>query len=220
METSRRIIRGLIAWNAVLSASAIGLVIIWAWPHAARFTELSVERIDVNDADGTRRMVIANRDRFPNLVINGEVLKRTDRTVLPAGIVVYDEQGNEAGGYGTTSMRDDRGGDMAQSMMVLDYARSDAIGILQRHSADRAEAMLVVNDPVAAGPPAAGGVRRIAVGTADRVSSITLSDTRGRPRIRLAVDASDQPSIVILDEAGAVVRNPEAAPGGEARVVR
>jgi hypothetical protein len=104
MDASRRTLRIVVAWNFALTAGAVGLVIAWLSPHQARFTEISVERIDVRDASGTRRMVISNRDRFPNIVLPGKEGQRSDRRVLPAGIVVYDEQGNEAGGYGTTAM--------------------------------------------------------------------------------------------------------------------
>ncbi|HET9620791.1 MAG TPA: hypothetical protein VFP84_05475 [Kofleriaceae bacterium] len=152
-----------ILWNIGL---AVGLVAVAAvcWPRR----ELTVERINIDDRDGTRRLVITNRDRFPDLVIDGRTMPRSARTVQPAGIVLYDEHGNEAGGYGTTNTADGT----AQSMMILDHGRSEAIGIVQRHAGRDASAQLVIND------------------------------REGRPRIRLQVDAEDRPSIAILDEAG------------------
>lgn len=54
------------------------------------------------------------------------------------------------------------------------------------------------------------GARRVFVGSEDRVASVVLHDTAGRPRLRLAVDADDTPSLEFLDEAGEVVlRLPE-----------
>ena len=38
-----------------------------------RFTELDVERINLREADGTLRMVIANRERFPGLYLHNTV---------------------------------------------------------------------------------------------------------------------------------------------------
>jgi len=209
MHASHRAVRIVIAWNVVLTLGALGLavaVVASVRPRDARFTELSVERINVEDASGTTRMVISNRDRFPDLVIAGKRGRRSDRKVLPAGIVVYDEQGNEAGGYATAAMSDGRGGSLAGSMLIFDYGASEAIGLVQRHGAASGEAMLVASDPAPADSSAGAGARRVALGTADRAASLELADTRGRPRIRLAVDANDRPSLAILDEAGAVVR--------------
>jgi len=204
MESSRPILRVVIAWNAALTLGGIVLAAGWARSPVARFSEISVERIDVVDASGTRRMAITNRDRLPDLVVNGKHGTRSSRSVQPAGIVLYDEHGNEAGGLATTATRD--GAD--QSMLVLDYGAAEAIGLVQRHTATTAMAGLVINEP---SPPAAAGAKRptaitrVALTAADRASSIELSDTQGRPRIRLAVDAADHPSISILDETGAVV---------------
>jgi hypothetical protein len=194
--------RVLVAWNIALTLAVIAIGMVAARARGTRFTEISVERIDVVDANGTRRMAITNRDRLPNVVIDGKEGARSDRAVQPAGIVLYDEQGNEAGGLATTGLPNGAHG----SMLVLDYGRSEAIGILQRRTASSHETALVLSDPPRPGDPDhGGGTPRISVATADRVSAIELRDTRGKPRIRLAVDATDRPSITILDPAGQVV---------------
>ena len=181
-------------WNGGLTLAVISVAIV-SRPRGD-FGEINVERINVVDGNGTRRMVITNRDRFPDLVIDGKTGPRSARSVQPAGIVLYDEQGNEAGGYGTTKTADGAAG----SMMVLDYARSEAIGIVQRHTEQDAWAELVINE---SSPP---GPQRIALAARGHASQIELADGQGRPRIRLQVDAQDQPSIAILDEAGREVR--------------
>ena len=182
----------------------IGVVVLGIAVASAgdtRFAEITVERINVVEASGTIRMVITNRERLPNIIIDGKQAARENRSVQPAGILLYDEKGNEAGGLATTALPDGASG----SMLVLDYGRSEAIGIVQRHAPDGYQAALVVNDPADPTDRDGAGPRRIALSTAARVSSIELSDTRGRPRIRLSVDANDRPSIAVLDESGAVV---------------
>jgi hypothetical protein len=202
MEPSR--LRGaLVTWNLILTIGVIALGIAAARSRGGRFTELAAERIDIVDGNGTRRMAITNRDRFPNLVIDGKEGQRSNRAVQPAGIVLYDEQGNEAGGLATTGLP----GGAHGSMLVLDYGRSEAIGLVQRRTAGSQETALVLRDPPRPGDPASGGgTPRISVATADRASSIELRDTHGKPRIRLAVDASDRASITFLDPAGEVVQ--------------
>ena len=194
----------LVAWNVLLTIAVALLAVAWRRPVSPRFTQISVERIDVVDSDGTRRMSITNRERLPNIVIDGKEAPRENRSVQPAGILLYDEEGNEAGGLATTSLPNGA----KSSMLVLDYGRSEAIGLVQHRTADGYQAALILNAP--ADKPDAGAQQRISLSTAARVSSIELSDSRSRPRIRLSVDANDKPSIAVLDEAGAVVsRLPE-----------
>lgn len=55
------------------------------------------------------------------------------------------------------------------------------------------------------------GATRIALGSTDQAAELALMDRQGRPRIRLAVDASDVAQLEFLDEAGTVIaRYPEA----------
>jgi hypothetical protein len=48
------------------------------------------------------------------------------------------------------------------------------------------------------------GVQRVFLGSQDRAAQLVLRDTKGRVRIRLAVDASDRARLEFLDETGAV----------------
>src|SRR6059036_1754830 len=57
--------------------------------------EITVERINIVDANGTLRMVIANKDRMHPGVMDGKVLQRPRPY---AGLIFFNDQGNEAGG--------------------------------------------------------------------------------------------------------------------------
>ena len=57
---------------------------------------IDVERINVVEQDGTLRMVFANSALAPDPVVDGQVLKRDSGNA--AGIVFYNEHGDECGG--------------------------------------------------------------------------------------------------------------------------
>lgn len=65
----------------MLTIGVAVLAVAWARSDGGRFTAMSVERIDVVDANGTRRMAITNRERLPNVVIEGKELARARRAV-------------------------------------------------------------------------------------------------------------------------------------------
>jgi len=55
------------------------------------FREIDVERINVVDADGTVRMMIANRENLPKPVLGGKELERQG-PALP-GIIFFNDDG-------------------------------------------------------------------------------------------------------------------------------
>ena len=58
-----------LAFGALAVAAIGGLLMGAAATGNARFQVLDVERINLREADGTIRMVIANRERFPGLYL-------------------------------------------------------------------------------------------------------------------------------------------------------
>src|SRR5688500_12775084 len=59
-----------------------------------KFTEITVERLNVADKNGQLRMVMANAERMPDPIINGKAFK-TERT---PGMIFYNGLGDENGG--------------------------------------------------------------------------------------------------------------------------
>jgi len=62
-----------------------------------KFGEISVERINLVDADGTLRMVIANKARMHPGVMDGVTI---DRPRPVAGMIFFNDQGDEVGEAG------------------------------------------------------------------------------------------------------------------------
>jgi hypothetical protein len=150
--------------------------------------------------------VIANAARFPNPVVRGREVERSIRTA--AGIVFYDEEGTEAGGLAT--MTGPRGHRMAGHIFDFNHQPTDGIGIMKMESPDGESWMagLTIADrlPYQEGEiSTTEGVSRIMLSNHNRNASLEITDTSGRPRIRIGVDADDVPRVEILDEDGKVV---------------
>jgi hypothetical protein len=62
---------------------------------AASFGEITVERVNVVDANGTLRMVIAGKDRMHPGVMDGVTI---DRPRPGAGMLFFNDEGDEVGG--------------------------------------------------------------------------------------------------------------------------
>lgn len=201
-----------------------------------KFGEISVERINLVDADGTLRMVIANKARMHPGVMDGVTI---DRPRPVAGMIFFNDQGDEVGGL-TYGGQERDGARAAQAGLMFDQLKQDqTIGFSYsenngRRSAgfqvwDRPESRLSelikkMNDASKLTDAAARdaaiasirataepGPRRVFVGkNADKAALLSLADAQGKPRLTLTVDANGNPRIEFLDESGKVVaRLPE-----------
>jgi hypothetical protein len=166
---------------------------------------LTVRRIDVVDPDGKIRFIIANRDRFPGLVARGKLYPQ--RSIHgAAGMVFYNEDGDETGGLAIAKLRDEN---IANMTFDYVYQPTDGIFVIRRESADGKhwQAGFGISDrrPFQAGPIVSSqGAPRIALIDKDQAAQLVISDPQGRPRIRIGVDASGTPQIQTLKADGAV----------------
>ena len=194
--------------------------------------EITVERINLVDKDGTLRMVIADKDRMHPGVLDGKVIERA-RPV--AGIIFFNDEGDEVGGL-TYSGRVANAQRTAQSGITFDQLKQDqTIGLRYSESNGQRTAALEVwdrsdrplselieklnaanrlTDPAqreaavrAARADAPPAPRRVFVGkNADKAATMVLADANGKPRLTLTVDATGNPRIESLDENGKVVQ--------------
>jgi len=199
--------------------------------------EITVERLNVVDADGTLRMVLAGKDRMHPGVMDGVTI---DRPRPVAGMLFFNDEGDEVGGL-TYTGRVAGGPGRANAGLMFDQLKQDqTIGISyseangQRSAGfqvwDRSDTVRLselirklnaanklpagaqqdaaLKEIRSAAPP---GPRRIFVGkTQDKAATMVLADGNGKPRLTLTVDAAGNPRIEFLDETGKVVaRIPE-----------
>lgn len=229
----RRQLRLLRAYAFITSLVLIGLSVM-AFRQVGtpqRFGEITVERLNVVDANGTLRLVISNRNRMHPGVVDGKTI---DRPRAVAGLLFFNERGDEVGGLTYTGQEID-GRPQANAGIMFDQFRQDqTIGFSyserdgQRTAgfqvwdrsdtplselidklnaanriADRTEREAAVAKARAGAPP---GPRRVFVGKMpDRSASISLADADGKTRLKMVVDAAGNPRIEFLDQKGTVV---------------
>jgi hypothetical protein len=198
---------------------------------------LTVQRIDVRDADGTLRMVISNDEHAPGPVVDPKRGEESGRVGgNGAGIVFYNEKGGENGklfidgksvglsidrwqqdqtlvlGYG------EEGSGYSSGMMVYerpDHPHAETMARVAEiaklaDGQERRSAMRAMQDA------GAFGTYRMFVGKDEAgAASIELADRQQRPRLRMSVDASGEPRLEFLDANGAVTLTlPPADAGG------
>ena len=195
------------------------------------FGEINVARINVVDADGKLRLVISNKDRQHPGMMDGKMI---DRPRPVAGLLFFNEEGDEVGGL-TFTGREVNGVRRANAGIMFDQFKQDqTIGFSYSENDGRRSAGLQVWDrpdsklselveklnaankiadpdekkkalaAIVAAAPPAP--RRLFVGkTQDKAAVISLSDGAGKPRLNLTVDAAGNPRIEFLDEQGKVV---------------
>jgi len=196
-----------------------------------RFEEIDVQRINLLDADGTLRMVISSKDKLPDPVIGGRQLKGREGP-KPAGIIFYNDDGDECGGLVFGGSRDPNGTYWADMHLSYDQFGNDQILVLayQDENGRRSYGLRLHDRPGAfpvddalkltsmpEGPEkdrllkeliysGAFGFERMFLGrNPEGQPTIALNDSKGRPRLRLSVDSADIPRIEVLDERGRVV---------------
>jgi hypothetical protein len=203
-----------------------------------KFAEIDVERINVIEKDGKLKMVISNSERQHPGIIDGRTLSRT----RPAGMLFFNEKGDECGGLSFNGDQKD-GKASAGALLAFDRFLQDQTVAIQygenngQYSAglrvwDRPDSSLgeVVDklqtiQKMSDGPEktraiqklretsGVGAAQRVFVGkTREKAAALTLSDPQGRPRAQLIVDAQGAARLEFLDENGVVIQSIPAQP--------
>lgn len=123
----------------VLASSLLFVLLLFsAYRHGQtqRFEVIEAERINIIEKDGTVKLLLTNKDRFPtgNERINNRPTNKT-RTKRP-GMLFFNDEGIEAGGFifdGQKTADGHAGG------MSLTFDRYDGDQVMQMLSTDRME---------------------------------------------------------------------------------
>jgi hypothetical protein len=196
-----------------------------------RIEELTVQRLNVVDANGTLRFVLSNKDRMHPGVMDGVTINRP-RPV--AGMLFFNDEGDEVGGLTYTGTDDN--GRRANAGLMFDQLKQDqTIGISYSEGNGQRSAGLQVWDrseqplselikglneanALPEGPQrdeatkavrakAQPGPRRLFVGkNADKAATVSLADANGKPRLVMTVGADGNATIDFLDADGKTIQ--------------
>ena len=208
-------------WKGVVTGLSVATAAIAlgaaAVPNAGT---IDAQRINIRDADGTLRLVIAGRDAYPGSFLKGREIARPDRRDY-AGLLFMNDEGTENGGLIWNGRKGANGIDAGASLTFDRYENDQTLQLLQEDGGKTHRAALIVSDrpngpldwaAVERGDktPVPGrdyGAPRMYVGrTADATSTVRLNDAKGKPRLRMRVEADGTAAIEFLDAAGKVVR--------------
>jgi hypothetical protein len=231
--TIRRQLRVLQAYAAVTFVIAAFLSVTAFTQSTAtqRIDELTVQRLNVVDANGTLRFVLSNKDKMHPGVMDGVTINRP-RPV--AGMLFFNDEGDEVGGLTYTGTDDN--GRRANAGIMFDQLKQDqTIGISYSENNGQRSAGLQVWDrseqplsdliralnqanALPEGPErdaavkavrakAPAGPRRLFAGkNSDKSATVALADGQGRPRLILRVAEDGASSIEFLDASGKPVQ--------------
>lgn len=215
-----------VAALTILIAASFGAAAFQSKDTTARFTEITVERLNVVEPDGQLVLAIANRDRLPDPLIAGRTVE-TART--GPGIIFFDGRGWEVGGL-TYSTRETEGGYRASGHFAFDQYRNDQVVylnysddgkrrnaglyVVDRARTPRIDELLALREQAQKAPPEerkaieekmrGTSAQRIFVGSDEETAMVRLRDRAGRDRIRMSVSPQGVAQLEFLDENGKV----------------
>lgn len=117
---------------AIVATLLLGTLSLSAFRQASqkqRFTEIDVERINVVEADGKLRMVIANRDRSIGPIYKGKPFGYPGGS--RPGIIFFNDEGTENGGLTFSGRQEADGSYRASSGFSFDQFNQDQVVYLQ-----------------------------------------------------------------------------------------
>jgi hypothetical protein len=231
-----RIRRRVRALQAYAGGATLALILLasmgFAQSNASpRMEELTVQRINIVDANGTLRMVLSNKDRMHPGVMDGITI---DRPRPVAGMLFFNDVGDEVGGLTFTGREVNGRGTASGGLMFDQWKQDQTIGIQYSESQGQRSAGLQVWDRsetqrlseliealnaanklqdeaaraaaiAAARAKAQPGQQRLFVGKdRARASTVSLSDANGKARLVLKVEADGSASIEFLDADGKI----------------
>jgi outer membrane lipoprotein-sorting protein len=195
-----------------------------------KFEEIDVERINIVEKDGKLRMVISNRERQHPGIVDGKLIPREGGR--PPGMIFFNHRGDECGGLifgnngdkghfvsltfdksrqdqtvGIQHLESDSGQYFA-GLRIWDRPHTSIADMLNKYEAikkmqDEDAKKAAIKELSDKGEL---GTNRIIIGKSRNKSAmIELSDTNGKPRIRISVDPSGDPRMDFLDESGEVI---------------
>jgi hypothetical protein len=225
-------------WVAILSVTVGWLASnrVSAQRQATQFDEITVQRINIVEADGKPRVVISNRDKMPNAIWKGK--EYAHQSHGGGGFLFYNDEGTEAGGMGFAAGRsgdsfgaganlnfDQYESDNTLQLIYLDDNGKRTVGLrvkdrpnesllpalelidkIARTQDDAEKAKLKAQLAPIAARVEAATAVRFFAGKHLDDSIVELADKRGRPRLRMKVDGVGAASIEFLDEAGSVIQ--------------
>jgi hypothetical protein len=237
----RRELQLLKAYALISALVFAALILVAARGPAprAKYDELDVQRINIVEPDGTLRLVLSNKARFPGIIIKGKETPHPNRKT--GGMLFFNDEGTENGGLIFGGAKDKDGKASSYGHLSFDQYEQDQIFTIdaQQEGNKRQVSLAVIDRPdypiselIAFADRMKGlpedqqkaeykkfqethpaPASRLYLGRADDGSvGLRLKDAGGLDRIVIEVAADGSPVIRFLDAKGKVIYRLPAAP--------
>lgn len=222
----KKIEQELRLWKAYATITTLLIVVLVASAFAleaqrTKFGEIDVQRINVVEPDGTLRMVISDKTKFPGIIVQGKEYPHPDRTT--AGVLFFNDEGTENGGLIFGGKKDKDGIASSYGHLSFDRYLQDQVFTIDadEEGKQKRSGLSIVDDPDwpitdLLGVPRsdwqsffkthAPPHQRIYLGrNPDESASLTLKDKDGKSRIIIKVNPDGSPLIQFLNANGKVI---------------
>ncbi|WP_158798818.1 hypothetical protein [Pedobacter sp. L105] len=175
-------------------------------PSQLKVKELEAEQIKIVEPDGTVRLLLSNRKRFPgtSMTVNGKLVTEERPQ---AGMLFYNDEGAENGGLIFGGKKNVKGQviDAGGSLSFDRYAGNQEVQLVGVNDSENRFAGLRISD---SHPDTKKDPSRIWVGRDEQGNSeVALMDSIGKKRLVLKVEANGKSSISFLDAQGKEVNS-------------
>lgn len=224
----------LAASTAVLATLVAGVTVTQAVsePKTQAFRTLDVQRVNLREADGTLRLVMAGKSSFPGIIWRGKDYPHPSRDNA-AGWIFLNDEGTENGGMIWGAHKGPDGKVSGFGHLSFDQYENDQVVSLEQGEEDghRTAGLSIMDRPdksmdvpalMAAmamkdGPDKQtamaglaekgfGGAGRLFIGKEEGTSQLLLKDANAKARLRVRVTPGGEAAIEFLDADGKVVR--------------
>jgi hypothetical protein len=225
--------RFLVIYSGVLTI-AFAVVVLAGFAESRqkqKFDEISVQRINVVEPDGTLRLVISDKAEFPGIIIKGKETPHPDRNT--AGMLFFNDEATENGGLIFGGSKDKEGKVSSYGHLSFDQYEQDQVFSIDagEENGQRTSELRVIDQPdhpitrdietaarIAKLPKdqqeaawrayratTPHAETRVVLGRSDDKSvALRLKDEQGRDRIVILVQPDGSPILQFLDERGKV----------------
>jgi hypothetical protein len=199
-----------------------------------KFKRIDVENLNIVDKDGNVKMTLFNPENVPSLIFEGKDILPGHRKDWPvSGITFYNGEGDECGGLVFGSAKKDDGQYESFGSLSFDQYKQDQVVTFSYNNengnmnygltiCDRPKVPLPLildkiqeiqesnlSDEAKEKEKSAlweGSTTRAFMGKNENGEvTVRLMDSRGKPRIRMLIDADDNPIMEFLDAQGNVI---------------
>lgn len=221
-------------WKAYATVTTLLTIVLVGSAFAleeqrTKFGEIDVQRINVVEPDGTLRMVISDKAKFPGIIVKGKEYPHPDRST--AGMLFFNDEGTENGGLIFGGSKDKNGTVSSYGHLSFDRYDQDQVFTIDADEDGhrKRSGLSVVDDPdwpitdLLAVPRSDWKKffethpqphQRIYLGrNPDDSASLTLKDSQGRSRMIIKVNPDGSPVIEFLDAKGKIISQLPAKEG-------